>query len=84
MITQNFLPIKVNHDGYLSGMTFLAGMLAHLDLMWASNLGDSFKRHVKARSYEQVWTETEVCMTIILLNLAVGNSVTIFVPLKVM
>lgn len=75
MIKQVLLPIKVKNDGYLSGMTSLAGMLPYLELMWASKLGNSIKRHVKARPGDQGWTEVEVCMAIILLNLAGGNCV---------
>ncbi len=75
MMTQNLLPIKVKNDGYLSGLTSLAGMLVYLELMWACRLRDSIERNVQARSGGQGWTDSEICIALILLNLAGGDCV---------
>jgi hypothetical protein len=74
-MTQYLLPIKVKNDGYLSGLTSLAGMLVYLELMWACRLRDFIERNVQARSGEQGWTDPEICIALILLNLAVGDCV---------
>lgn len=75
MLTQNILPVNVKNDGYLNGLTGLGGFLVYLDLISACKLWKSFEHHVHARSGRQGWTDSQVCIALILLNLAGGDCV---------
>lgn len=50
-------------------------MLPYLELMRACNLRESIERNVQARSGGRGWTDSENCITLILLNLAGGDCV---------
>jgi len=56
-------------------MTALAGLPLYLDLAWVTGLVESIRRHVKLREGQQGWTDAQMVMDVILLNLAGGDHV---------
>jgi hypothetical protein len=74
-MTQGILPFKYEMDGQGIGMTGLGGMLAYLDLAQAMELTRSIDKHVGMRAEGQGWTDSEVVMSLVLLNLAGGECV---------
>lgn len=56
-------------------MTALAGLPLYLDLAWVTGLVDSIRRHVTLREGQQGWTDAQMVMALILLNLAGGAHV---------
>ena len=56
-------------------MTALAGLALYLDLATAMKLGEIIERHLKVREGGQGWTDGEMVMSVILLNLAGGDHV---------
>lgn len=74
-MAQGILPFKYVVEKQGSGMTALGGLASYLDLAHASGLWRSIDRHMKVRSGEQGWTDNEVVMSLILLNLAGGDCV---------
>jgi len=60
-------------------MTALAGLPLYLDLAWVTGLVESIRRHVKLRQElregQQGWTDAQIVMALILLNLAGGEHV---------
>ncbi len=75
MIAQGLLPYKYETEKQESGMTALAGLPLYLDLAWVTGLVDSIGRHLKLREGQQGWTDAQMVMALILLNLAGGNHV---------
>jgi hypothetical protein len=70
---QGILPYKYEKEKTDSGMTSLAGLPVYLDLASVLNLGESIatRLHIKI----QGWTDKQIVMSLILLNLAGGESV---------
>jgi hypothetical protein len=58
-----------------SGMTALAGLPTYLDLASVCGLQASIDRHVGVRRSTQGWSDAQVLMSLILLNLAGGDCV---------
>ena len=56
-------------------MTSLSGLVTYLELMHAAGLRSSIERHVGLRGGGQGWTDSQVVNSLILLNLAGGESV---------
>jgi hypothetical protein len=75
IMAQGILPFKYEVEKQESGMTAFGGLATYLDLAHASGLWRSIDRHMKVRAGEQGWTESEVVMSLILLNLAGGDCV---------
>jgi hypothetical protein len=74
-MTQGVLPFKYEEEKNHSGMTALAGLPVYLDLAEVIGLSKSIKKHLKVRTNSQGWTDTQVVLSLILLNLAGGTSV---------
>ena len=72
-MAQGVLPYKYEKEKTTSGMTALAGLPIYLDLASCLNLGESISAHVHAKV--QGWTDEQIVMSLILLNLAGGESV---------
>jgi hypothetical protein len=72
-MAQGVLPYKIEEEKTTSGMTSLAGLPVYLDLASVLNLGTSITQrlHIKI----QGWTDEQIVMALILLNLAGGDSV---------
>ena len=74
-MTQGILPFKYENDKQKSNITGFGGLPVYLDLAQASGLSKSIDRHLKASSNSQGWTDSQVVMSLILLNLSGGDCV---------
>jgi hypothetical protein len=72
-MAQGVLPYKYEEEKTASGMTPLAGLPVYLDLASVLNLGVSITSHLRIKM--QGWTDEQIVMSLILLNLAGGDSV---------
>ena len=72
---QGVLPFQYEQEKSSPGMTAMAGMMTYLELMHAAGLRSSVERHVGLRECGQGWTDSQVVSSLILLNLAGGESV---------
>ncbi len=70
---QGILPYKYEEEKTTGGMTSLAGLPVYLDLASVLNLGESISTHLHVKV--QGWTDEQIVMSLILLNLAGGESV---------
>jgi len=76
MIAQGVLPFRYESEPTASGMTALAGLPPYLELAVVSGLTDSIRRHLQACSgQKQGWTDTQIVMSLVLLNIAGGDCV---------
>ena len=76
MMAQGTLPFQYEIEKTASGMTALAGLPAYLDLAVVSGLTKSIRKRLlvwAARS--QGWTDTQIILSLVLLNLSGGNCV---------
>lgn len=75
-MAQGVLPFQYQNQQHVAGLTALAGLPAYLDLAHASGLRDSICRHLNIRSdSSQGWSDHQIAMALILLNLAGGDCV---------
>ena len=72
---QGVLPFQYEQEKRSTGMTALSGLIIYLELLHASGLKSSIERHVGLREYGQGWTDSQIVNSLILLNLAGGESV---------
>ena len=72
-MAQGVFPYKYEEEATVSGTTSLAGLPVYLDLASVLGLGESISTHlhVKVRG----WTDEQTLLSLILLNLAAGESV---------
>ena len=75
MMTQGELGFKYEQDKSKCGMTGVGGIGLYLDLASRSGLVGSIERNVCARRGGQGWTDAEVVLSLVLLNLVGGESV---------
>jgi hypothetical protein len=75
LVSQGVLPFKYEEERSEAGITGLAGLPLYLDLAAAMKLGEIIERHMKVREGGQGWTDSEMIMAMILLNLAGGDHV---------
>ncbi len=75
MMAQGVLGFQYESEAGRSGMTGLSGLLLYLDLAEASALSRSLERHLDVRSGGQGWTDRQIVMSLICLNLAGGDCV---------
>ena len=71
---QGVLPYKYEEEKKESGLTALAGLPLYLDLASVIGLSDHINTHMHVRP-TQGWTDTQVLLSLILLNLAGGDHV---------
>ena len=74
-MTQGVLPFKYEEEKSKSGMTALAGLPIYLDLAKVVGLSKSIQKHLKVRINGQGWTDTQMVLSLVLLNLAGGDCV---------
>ncbi len=74
-MTQGVLPFKYEEEKTQSGMTALAGLPVYLDLAKVIGLSKSIQKHLKVRDNFQGWTDSQMVMSLVLLNLAGGDCV---------
>jgi hypothetical protein len=73
IMPQGILAYKYEEEKSISGMTSFAGLPVWLDLASVLNLGESIRRHLHVKS--QGWTDEQIILALILLNLAGGDCV---------
>jgi len=74
-MAQGILPFKYENERNTTGMTALAGLPAYLDLIQAIGLSKSIEKHLKVRNGGQGWTDSQIVLSLVLLNLAGGDCV---------
>ena len=74
-MAQGVLPFKYEAEKNRSGMTALAGLPTYVELASVCGLQASIARHIGVRRGTQGWSDTQVLMSLILLNLAGGDCV---------
>ena len=72
---QGLLAFQYEQEKSSTGMTALSGLMTYLELMQAAGLRSSVERHVRLRERGQGWTDSEMIISLMLLNLAGGESV---------
>jgi hypothetical protein len=76
MMAQGILPFRYEGEPTASGMTALAGLPPSLELAVVSGLTDSIRRRLKVcADQKQGWTDSQIVMPLVLLNVAGGNFV---------
>jgi hypothetical protein len=74
-MTQGILPFKYETEKNTTGMTALAGLPVYLDLARIIGLSKSIEKHLKVRKGGQGWTDSQIVLSLVLLNLAGGDCV---------
>jgi hypothetical protein len=72
---QGALPFQYEIEKKPGGMTALAGLPLYLDLAHVMGLRRLISEHVRARRGDQGWTDDQMIMAVVLLNLAGGTCV---------
>lgn len=67
---QGVLPFQYVAEGKGSGMTALAGLPLYLELAEVAGLPESIRQHLGLWEHGQGWTDTQIVMALVLLNLA--------------
>jgi hypothetical protein len=76
LFKQGVLPFSYELEATESGMTGLAGLPAYLELATVAGLPASLQQHLEGcHLKEQGWTDTQIIMSLILLNIAGGDCV---------
>jgi hypothetical protein len=74
-MTQGALPFKYESEKQGLGLTALGGLPVYLDMAQAMGMADSIDRHVGVRRDGQGWTDSQVVMSLVLMNIAGGECV---------
>lgn len=74
-MAQGVLPYQYCEETGRSGLTALGGLPVYLDLAQVLGLTQSIRRNMKVRGCGQGWTDAQVVMSLVLLNLAGGSAV---------
>jgi len=74
-MAQGILPFKYEIEKNTTGMTALAGLPVYLDLAQVIGLNKSIEKHLQVRKGEQGWTDSQIVLSLALLNLAGGDCV---------
>lgn len=74
-MTHGMLPFKYEEEKTQTGMTALAGLPVYMDLANVIGLSKSIKKHLKIRENSQGWTDSQMVLSLVLLNLASGDCV---------
>jgi len=74
-MAQCLLPFKYAPEFKESGMTSLAGLPSYLELGHVLGLTESIERNVKTREGGQGYSDRQMVMSLVLLNLAGGDCV---------
>ena len=74
-MAQGILPFKYETEKKTTGMTAPGGLPAYLDLDQVIGLSKSIQKHIKVRAGGQGWTDSQMVLALVLLNLAGGDCV---------
>jgi len=69
IMAQAVLPFKYEGERKATGMTTPGGLPAYLDLARVLGSSKSVQKHFKVRSGDQGWTDAQMVLTLVLLNL---------------
>ena len=72
---QGILPFEYEEAKKETGITALAGLPLYLDLAKVVCLNKSIQKHLKIRENSQGWTDGQIVISLILMNLAGGDCV---------
>ena len=72
---QGLLPFRYEEESKETGMTALAGLPLYMDLAQVIGLSKSIQKHLEVKSGGQGWTDSQVIISLVLLNLAGGSRV---------
>ena len=72
---QGLLGFQYEEERSTTGVTALSGLVTYLELAHAAGLRSSVERHVGLREFGQGWTDSQMVNSLVLLNLAGGESV---------
>jgi hypothetical protein len=72
-MAQGILPYKYEEEKTSTGMTSFAGLPVYLDLASVLGLGDHIRAHMQIKV--RGWTDEQIITSLVLLNLAGGDSV---------
>ena len=75
IMAQGILPFQYEVEKRSGGMTALAGLPAYMEFAHVMGLGRMISRNVRAREGNQGWTDEQMVMSLLLLNLAGGDCV---------
>ncbi|MCP4344143.1 MAG: IS1380 family transposase [Desulfobacterales bacterium] len=74
-MAQGSLPFKYESETTSNGMTALAGLPVYLDLAHVAGLQKSIEEHLQVRNGGQGWTDSQMILSLVMLNLAGGDCV---------
>jgi len=74
-MAQGILHFKYETEKNTTGMTALAGLPVYLDLAQVIGLNKSIEKHLKIRENGQGWTDSQIILSLVLINLAGGDCV---------
>ena len=74
-MTRSLLPYQYEAEKTDSTLTGLAGLPLFLDYAFAADLPASIRRHVGIRKHGRGWTDVQVLLSLLLLNLSGGDCV---------
>ena len=74
-MSQGVLPFKYEEDKNESGMTALGGLPVYFDLANVIGLSKSIQKYLKIKAGGQGWTDSQIVISLVLLNIAGGTSV---------
>jgi len=74
-MAQKALPYAYEIEEGKSGLTSVGGLPTYLDLASATGLVGSIDKHLRIRTGEQGWTDRQIVLSLIALNLAGGDCV---------
>jgi hypothetical protein len=69
------LPYEYEIEKGKAGLTAFGGLPTYLDLVSATGFQESIEKHLKIRSGDQGWTDRQIILSLVLLNLAGGDCV---------
>jgi hypothetical protein len=74
-MSQKTLPFKFEEGKKERGITSLGGLALYAGLAYIIGLSKSVRDHIRVRQHTQGWTDSQVIMSLVLLNLAGGDCV---------
>ena len=74
-MTQGVLPFKYEEEKRGLGLTALGGLPVYLDMARVMDMAGSIDRHVGIRKNRQGWTDSQMVMSLICMNIAGGECV---------
>ena len=74
-MAQKALPYEYEIEEGKAGLTAMGGLPAYLDLAWKSGMIQSIDRNLRACAGDQGWTDRQMIISLVLLNLAGGDCV---------